>query len=439
MTQGGMVGNNMNYNPTPIGNPVAQTAQGLASLGRNNDSMLMHVTPNEVYGLQQLAQNMGGSLSRNPSTGLPEAGFLDGFLSSVLPTLIGTGVGVATGNPYLGAATAGGLKTAQTGDLGAGILSGIGAYTGTGTYGDVARFGAESSMTPALTSATDYVPSAADIAANPQGFANATALNAGIGTTPFQTATDMGTTNFYGASPAANTTAQSMANQANLGSLTTPTLSDFTSGLSAITEPEGLTKFAAATGTTPTMAGFKLASPFIGPALESMAPQPLGPIADSSDWGGFTPISELRKRYASQYSQPRMMAEGGMVPQQYGITNQQGIAGIANQQANPAFGTFTGHNPTGSMVSPQYARGGYLNGDGDGMSDSINATIEGTQDARLSDGEFVVPADVVSHLGNGSTNAGAKQLYAMMDKVRQARTGRSEQGTEINAGKYLPA
>ena len=87
-----------------------------------------------------------------------------------------------------------------------------------------------------------------------------------------------------------------------------------------------------------------------------------------------------------------------------------------------------------------YARGGrMLKGPGDGMSDNIPATIAGKRPARLADGEFVVPADVVSHLGNGSTDAGAKQLYAMMNKVRQARTGRKAQGREINPRQYVPA
>jgi hypothetical protein len=89
-----------------------------------------------------------------------------------------------------------------------------------------------------------------------------------------------------------------------------------------------------------------------------------------------------------------------------------------------------------------YAAGGmprFLSGGGDGMSDSIRANINGTQEARLADGEFVIPADVVSHLGNGSSKAGAKQLYAMMDKVRQARTGRKSQGKQINPRKYLLA
>lgn len=88
----------------------------------------------------------------------------------------------------------------------------------------------------------------------------------------------------------------------------------------------------------------------------------------------------------------------------------------------------------------EYSDGGrMLKGPGDGMSDSIPGVIGGRQPARLADGEFVVPADVVSHLGNGSTDAGAKQLYSMMDKVRKARTGKKVQGKEINPRKYMPA
>jgi hypothetical protein len=87
-----------------------------------------------------------------------------------------------------------------------------------------------------------------------------------------------------------------------------------------------------------------------------------------------------------------------------------------------------------------YSDGGrLLKGPGDGMSDSIPARIGRKQPARLADGEFVVPADVVSGIGNGSTDAGAKQLYAMMDKVRKARTGTKKQGKAINPRKYMPA
>jgi len=89
-----------------------------------------------------------------------------------------------------------------------------------------------------------------------------------------------------------------------------------------------------------------------------------------------------------------------------------------------------------------YAAGGnprLLRGPGDGMSDNIPATINNRQPARLADGEYVITADVVSHLGNGSTEAGAKQLDAMMKRIRKGRTGTSKQGKQIDPRKYLPA
>jgi len=83
------------------------------------------------------------------------------------------------------------------------------------------------------------------------------------------------------------------------------------------------------------------------------------------------------------------------------------------------------------------AKGRYLGGATDGMADKIPARIGGKQEARLSHGEFVIPADVVSHLGNGNSEAGAKRLYAMMDKIRTARTGTKKQGKQINPDKFL--
>lgn len=100
----------------------------------------------------------------------------------------------------------------------------------------------------------------------------------------------------------------------------------------------------------------------------------------------------------------------------------------------------------GIMQADRYNMGGYasgsvprlLKGPGDGMSDNIPATIDGRQPARLADGEFVIPADVVSHLGNGSTEAGAKHLHKMMTDVRKARTGNPKQGKQIKASKFMP-
>ena len=82
--------------------------------------------------------------------------------------------------------------------------------------------------------------------------------------------------------------------------------------------------------------------------------------------------------------------------------------------------------------------GRYLQGATDGMADKLPTTIDGNEPAALSHGEFVVPADIVSHLGNGNSDAGAKKLYSMMDKIRMARTGTKKQGKEINPDKFMP-
>jgi hypothetical protein len=82
---------------------------------------------------------------------------------------------------------------------------------------------------------------------------------------------------------------------------------------------------------------------------------------------------------------------------------------------------------------------GYLQSAEDGMADTIPATIDNKQPAKLSGGEFVIPADVVSHLGNGNSEHGAQQLHAFMDRIRHARTGTKEQGKQINPKKMLPA
>jgi hypothetical protein len=85
------------------------------------------------------------------------------------------------------------------------------------------------------------------------------------------------------------------------------------------------------------------------------------------------------------------------------------------------------------------AKGRYLRGGTDGMADKISTSIDGGQKAALSHGEFVIPADVVSHLGNGNSDAGADKLYAMMDRIREARTGTKQQGKKINPDKFLAA
>lgn len=109
-------------------------------------------------------------------------------------------------------------------------------------------------------------------------------------------------------------------------------------------------------------------------------------------------------------------------------------------ETNPYTGDISQNMASGGITSlGAYSDGGHLlKGPGDGMSDDIPARIGQHQEARLADGEFVIPADVVSHLGNGSTDAGAQHLYKMMDKVRKARTGNPKQGKRINPDKFMP-
>jgi len=108
----------------------------------------------------------------------------------------------------------------------------------------------------------------------------------------------------------------------------------------------------------------------------------------------------------------------------------RGTDGIYYRGSPPGFAQ-------GGLASLPQSRGYYLGGPTDGMADNVPATIDGREPARLSDGEFVIPADVVSHLGNGNSDAGAKNLYSMMDRVRKARTGTTRQGKQINPQDYL--
>jgi len=113
-----------------------------------------------------------------------------------------------------------------------------------------------------------------------------------------------------------------------------------------------------------------------------------------------------------------------------------------NTNEQPPYEPNEGGGATMEMAAGGIAsvnQGYYLGGKTDGMADEVPARIDGNQEARLSDGEFVIPADVVSHLGNGNSEAGSQQLHGMMNNIRQARTGNSEQGKEIDPNKFMPS
>lgn len=164
-----------------------------------------------------------------------------------------------------------------------------------------------------------------------------------------------------------------------------------------------------------------VSNPVVGMARGGIAKRYNGQDGSQVQQAAYDPNQEI----ITQEMVDRM---SGM-PQQTAPTASAG-GGLMQSFANGG----TPHSDLGS-----YSDGGrMLKGPGDGMSDNIPAVIGNKQPARLADGEFVVPADVVSHLGNGSTDAGAKHLYNMMDRVRKARVGTKKQGKEIKAEKFLP-
>jgi hypothetical protein len=150
-----------------------------------------------------------------------------------------------------------------------------------------------------------------------------------------------------------------------------------------------------------------------------------GGIASIGPQGAMYPQSQIPDR--TQFAVPSQMP-----------TSREVVAADYDTRINPYTGDMM--MASGGISSlGHYSDGGrMLKGPGDGMSDDIPGVIAGKQPARLADGEFVVPADVVSHLGNGSTDAGAKKLYSMMDNVRKARTGSKKQGKQIKAEKHIP-
>lgn len=172
-------------------------------------------------------------------------------------------------------------------------------------------------------------------------------------------------------------------------------------------------------------------------------------VGDVNPSVGNYKVARVENPYQARYSEPVAPREytgpQGGVGRDYSLADSMPLLaatnpGIAAKYAASAPTSMAGGGIAGYNLGG-YAAGGnprLLKGPGDGMSDNIPATIGDRQPARLADGEFVVPADVVSHLGNGSTDAGAKHLYNMMDRVRKARTGNKKQGKQIKSSKFLP-
>jgi len=356
-------------------------AQGLASLGRGQDTELVHMTPSEVQGLQTLARGLGGGLTTNPNTGLPEAG----FLSNVMPFLVGAALTPFMGPMAAGLAMGGGALAASGGDLKQAAKWGLGGYSGAGIASNLAGAGAGVAPGTAATATTAAAP--------------ATATQQAV----FNKAATTGVGNFFG----------------NVGT--------------AVTNP---TTTLSRLGTNPLMkrAAF---SGLAGMAIGAPTPKPYTP--ESADEDYFYPEGGYKStRTPTNVAAPQRDARGNIIPRMgeatYFDPNNLGITQVNPNAANVY--DMPNYNQ-GGIVG--YANGGLTAGPGDGMSDDIPAVIAGGQPAALSPGEFVVPADVVSDMGNGSSRAGARQLYSMMDRVRKARGGSVEQPEAINPKEYMPA
>jgi hypothetical protein len=488
-----------------------QSAQGLASLGRGNDSMLVHMTPNEVQGLQGLAMAHGGSLSINPQTGLPEAGILD----IVLP-VAGSFFGLP---PEVTAALMAGKTLIEGGDIGSAALSAFGGYTG-GKFGKSLK----SFVDPIQSLPTSAVNAAANTAntagsfigstgemgsklLSPSGGASQIGSNLGSVTNEFGVnrpvedvfkksfSPDYAKQNFVpgfadnniqGSFMGKDVGAQGMFQPGGGNTLQTTGTPTYGANVGAGTDigstiSEGARDFgnqfgaavknpidfARHVGEGDALAGgAKLGMYAASPFVEDMLKPPQFSFTDPekgkwrSETGGlsFDPKYSTGLTLLPNLNQPITAKEGGYIDSYAmgGVVGNPSVGGglsdLYNRPEGQAseiisqdgYGIGRLNNLGGEQARYQaqvlgYASGGYLNGQGDGMSDSIPATIEGKQPARLADGEFVVPADVVSHLGNGSSKAGSKRLYKMLDKVRRARTGHTKQGKQIKADKYLPA
>lgn len=415
-------------------------AASLAQYGRGGDTMLVHMSPGEVKSLQDLAMAAGGSLTINPTTGLPEAG----FLKKLLPTLIGAGLSFIPGvGPLMAAGLVGGFETVRTGDIGKGLMAGLGAYGGAGLAGGLTAAG--TSSLPAYGS-----PEMAGAAVEAAQAAPLSTMGSGL------------------------------SNIASSGTVGEAARSGFMSNVGGL---GGLTKY-----------GLAAASPILGAMGEQQQPQmqqtpvmnkiefQARPVSSASTVPSYDELS-LGKDFGRQrqFFEPRFVDTGEK------FTPTAGIPRTVTQMPTMANGGEVGANASYPLVEsppPAYdapamrpqqmetmlrqpevrydfgtgqARfaeggishlGGYsdggrmLRGPGDGVSDSIPATIGDRQPARLADGEFVIPARIVSEIGNGSSEAGARKLYAMMDRVQGARKksiGKGKVAVDSKAEKLLPA
>ncbi len=405
-------------------------AQNLASRGRGEDKMLVHMTPSEVEGLQALAMSKGGSLTINPETGLPEAGSLSDTFKAVLPTLVGAGIMMIPGvnaavAPWMVGLGVGGLEYARTGDLGRGLSAGLGAYGGAGMAS-----GLMGGQQAATANKGEVIKTAANT--GPQGAKFANVNNAGY--TNIQTPPPpqqgipigMNRTSTIGGSGSGSGMSSIPT---NMSSYTAPGTETFagnfdiaTQGAKNVIKPGGFTKLVTdmGGGKAALMKGAATAGSIAG-GLGAFDPPEYTPIAEkTSDYAGPYLPAERNVRFRGKED----------------ILSGEGREFRYFNPVNPFPAVRTAAHG-GLMSAKKMAVGGrYLDGPGDGVSDSIPATVDGEQPVLLSEGEYIIPAEVVSAVGNGSSDAGADKFTALVDTI-MAKTRRVAKGKPNGADKLL--
>jgi hypothetical protein len=401
------------------GGNVSSTAQDLASRGRGGDTMLVHMAPHEVAGLNALARMQGTELTINPETGMPEAlklGKLFKTLAPFIPFIPGVGqflapafgaLGMGGFSPLLQKAITSGIVGGFTGpkggfDLQRGLMQGITAY-GLGSLqqnlgGPSTPGGPPAPTGPAVSPEMGGVP-APETMVTPGGDVSLSSSYSGPTTDFMGGPTDLSTPTFDSGSM------RPVSQNLPYGQKGIPGLDP---NVAAPPAPSGFGE-PMKTPTALLTTGFGLSSIAESDKLASAQMAAQREKEEEEDL--------YRRLFESTLGQVRTAKAGGLMKLAGG--------GMTYMEAGGTTG------PTGEPRMVQ--------GTGDGMSDSVPATIEGVQEARLANDEFVIPADVVADIGNGSSNAGAKKLYNAMDRIRKARHGTTKQPPEIRAERLMPA
>ena len=414
-------------------------AQHLQSQGRGNDSMLVHMTPREVSGLQSLAKSAGGSLTVNPQTGLPEAGFLD----SILPMVAGAILTPLTGgiiNPFTASLLVGGGTALATGNIGKGLMAGLGAYGGAGLSSALSGMGAAAAGGAGAGAGAGAGGGSGGILG---GIGNlfgsaapaATAVPAGTGAALGMEGAALG--EVMGSAAAAPSFANIGAGIGQLGTkgglaalgqgLSTTQMVGLGGSLLGAMEPSG------ATAAPVEEDKYPYKGPYTPAPRQVQFPTNRDPN-DSSEFRYFTPTNPVPNvvpyQQANAAAPSRMgspigrgQAFGG-VDQTINLYAKGGDVDLEDgafiMPAREVAEMGNGSSSAGQEVLARMG-GRPIQGPGDGVSDSIHANIGGTQEARVARDEVKFSPDAVKRVGNGNPKKGADRLYALMHKAQQAR------------------